>query len=391
MRTAETVIIGAGVVGASVACHLSERGMTDIIWIDSSPVQGCGSTGAATGGIRAQFETDINIRLSLYSLDFFRNWDRPCGYDPKGYLFFATTREQLEYLELNVENQRRLGVKDVDIVDAAAIAEMVPGMNCRDILGGSFGCSDGFIDPLAVMRGFTEKAADHGVRPEFSTAAVGLKCSGDSIVGVETDPGRISCRNVVLCTGAVAKELAATAGVDLPVDPQRRQIIWARTRSTLPAHLPMVIDIGTGFHFRPAKDFRDTAYVSDGHDILFAYPDPAEPVSAVTAFDPAFIELVYEKAKHRAGFLYDSEPVREKCRAGLYENTPDHHAILGGCDVSGLYLANGFSGHGVMHSPATGRALAEIMLDGGCRSLDVSQLSLKRFAEGRQLHETAFI
>jgi sarcosine oxidase subunit beta len=125
--------------------------------------------------------------------------------------------------------------------------------------------------------------------------------------------------------------------------------------------------------------------------VLFAYPDSDSGPSIRTDFEDSFIDKVYERAKLRADFLFESEVVRAKCRAGLYENTPDHHAILGGCDVGGLYFANGFSGHGVMHSPATGRALSEIILDGRASFLDVSCLSLDRFAKGELLHETAFI
>jgi len=110
-----------------------------------------------------------------------------------------------------------------------------------------------------------------------------------------------------------------------------------------------------------------------------------------TNFDDSFIAKVYQRAKHRAPFLAETKVVREKCRAGLYENTPDHHAIIGGCEIEGLYFCNGFSGHGVMHSPASGRAIAEIILDGEAKFLDVSCLSLERFAKGELLHETAFI
>src|SRR5690606_33109671 len=117
MKKAEIVIIGGGVIGASVAFHLVERGVRDVLILERAPEQGYGSTGAATGGVRAQFETDINIRLSLYSLQFIKNWDHDCEYDPKGYLFFATTDEQFDYLKRNVEKQRSLGVSDVEIVD----------------------------------------------------------------------------------------------------------------------------------------------------------------------------------------------------------------------------------------------------------------------------------
>src|SRR5690606_3883623 len=131
------------------------------------PEQGYGSTGAATGGVRAQFETDINIRLSLYSLQFIKNWDHDCEYDPKGYLFFATTDEQFDYLKRNVEKQRSLGVSDVEIVDQDECRNLVPGMNCEDIIGGSFGKHDGFVNPLAIMKGFTDGAIRGGASLSF--------------------------------------------------------------------------------------------------------------------------------------------------------------------------------------------------------------------------------
>ncbi len=394
---AEIVIIGGGVVGASVAYHLTGRGAKDVLILEREAKQGEGSTGKATGGVRAQFETEINIRLSLYSIDFFNNWDFDCGYEPRGYLFFATDENQFEYLTRNVELQRSLGVKGVEIVDTNAIAKIVPGMNCEDIYGGSFGARDGFIDPLAVMEGFTNKAKRRGAKIEFNTKVLSIETDKGKVQSVDTSRGRIACENVVICSGAWARDLAKTAGIDLPVEPLKRQIVYARSDKDLPENLPMVIDLGNGFHFRPASNsFLNASRplrtrASALREILFAYPDADEKPSFDTNFDDSFIGKVYEKAKHRAPFLFETKPVLEKCRAGLYENTPDHHAILGGCEVEGLYFANGFSGHGVMHSPATGRALSEIILDGKATFLDVSCLSLARFAKDELLHETAFI
>jgi sarcosine oxidase subunit beta len=202
-------------------------------------------------------------------------------------------------------------------------------------------------------------------------------------LGFETNRGFVEAKKIVICSGAWAADLAATAGVALPVEPLRRQIVWARSQEELPQNLPMVIDINSGFHFRPAKGSRD--------EMLFAYPDREETPGFKTDFDEAFIPKVIERAKHRASFLAEAKIMRDKCRAGHYEITPDHHAILGGCRVEGLYFACGFSGHGVMHSPATGRALAEIILDGKASFLDVSCLSLDRFERGELLHENAYI
>jgi sarcosine oxidase subunit beta len=388
---AEIVIIGGGVVGASVAYHLTERGAKDVLMLEREAAQGLGSTGKATGGVRAQFETAINIRLSLYSLGFFKTSEFDCGYEPRGYLFFATNERQFDYLKRNAEVQRSLGVKDVEIVDQETIAEICPILNCADITGGSFGGRDGFINPLAVMRGFTQKALTGGARIEFETRVLSIETGGGKVKAVATSKGRIECEKIVLATGAWAKNLAKTAGIELPVEPQRRQIVWAKSGRPLPENLPMVIDIGSGFHFRAARDFVDPSANADNTEVLFAYPDPDEESSFATEFDASFIEKVYARAKQRSPFLFETTPVLEKCRAGLYENTPDHHAILGGCPVAGLYFANGFSGHGVMHSPATGRALAEIILDGSASFLDVSCLSFERFAKNELLHETAFI
>lgn len=392
MKKAEIVIIGGGVTGASVAYHLTARGAHDVLIAERESEQGSGSTGKATGGVRAQFETDVNIKMSLYSIDFFQNSDFDCGYEPRGYLFFGTNEDQFDYLRRSVEKQKSLGVKDVEIVDPQTIAEICPGLNVADIVGGSFGTRDGFINPLAVMNGFTSKAIENGAVIEFETQVLSIETASGKVTAVETNKGRIECEKIVVCSGARVRELAQTAGIDLPVVPQKRQLVWARSERELPKNLPMVIDLGSGFHFRPARDFKGSVSNCDiPNEIFFAYPDAREKPSFDTNFDESFIAKVYERAKHRAAFLYETTPILEKCRAGLYENTPDHHAILGGCEIEGLYFASGFSGHGVMHSPATGRALSEIMLDGEASFLDVSCLSLARFAKGELLHETAFI
>ncbi len=387
----EIVIIGGGVVGASVAYHLTERGCRDVLMLEREEMLGLGSTGKATGGVRAQFETDINIRLSLYSMDFFRDWDFDCAYDPKGYLFLATNNLHLEYLDRTGERQRELGYDGVHLLTQAEVATMVPGVNCDDVVGGGFGPRDGFISPLAVLEGFMVEAAMKGAKVKTGTLVRAINVENGRVTGLHTSDGTLECDRVVLCSGAWARHLAATAGIDLPVEPQRRQIVWAKAAKALQPDLPMVIDLKDGFHFRPARDFHVAADTGDGRDVLFAYADPDEPAGFSTEFDEAFLDKVGEKAAHRAPFLNGAQIVYEKCRAGLYENSPDHHAILGGCEVEGLYFANGFSGHGVMHSPATGRALAEIILDGEASFLDVSSLHIDRFAKGELLHETAFI
>ncbi|MGI8812057.1 MAG: NAD(P)/FAD-dependent oxidoreductase [Pyrinomonadaceae bacterium] len=386
--TAGIVIVGGGVIGASVAYHLSMRGETDVLILESGTRQGLGSTGKATGGVRTQFETDVNVLMSKYSIDFFRKCEFDCGYEPAGYLIFATEQNQLESLRRSVANQKRLGVSGIEMIDDKSIGEMIPGMKCEDILGGSFGARDGFIDPLAVMRGFTNEATERGVKIEHCAPAISIGTRNGKARSVVTANGRIDCGKVIICSGAWSARIAATAGVRLPVEPLRRQIVWARSRQKLHFHMPMVIDAGTGFHFRPARDLTSNENAAD--QILMALPDVDERPSFITDFDESFIEKVYKIAGRRAGFLTDSDVVTEKCRAGLYENTPDHHAIIGGCDVSGLYFACGFSGHGVMHSPAAGRAVSDAIIDGESETVDVSSLNVGRFTSGSLLHETSF-
>jgi sarcosine oxidase subunit beta len=303
MKKAEIVIIGGGVIGASVAYHLMMRGAKDVLILESESEQGSGSTGKATGGIRAQFETDINIKMSLYSLDFFVNSDFDCGYEPRGYLFFGTDENQFEYLRRNVEKQKSLGVKNVEIVDAKTISEICPGLNVADIVGGTFGARDGFINPLAVMNGFTSRAIENGAKIEFETLVFSIEIVRGKVKAVKTNKGVIECEKVVLCTGALARQLAQTAGIDLPVEPQKRQLVWARSVNEVPKNLPMVIDLGSGFHFRPARDFIDSVNSPDiPNEIFFACPDADENSSFDTNFDESFIAKVYERAKHRAAF-----------------------------------------------------------------------------------------
>jgi sarcosine oxidase subunit beta len=388
---AETVIIGGGVVGASIAYHLTERGAKDVLVLDRAHSLGEGSTGKATGGVRAQFETDVNIQMSLYSIDFFAKWDHDAEYDPKGYVFLATNNLHLDYLNRTGERQRELGYEGVHLVTQDEISKMVPGMNVDDIVGGSFGPQDGFINPLSVLEGFVVGAHSRGARVLPGIAVKKIDVEHDRVTRVETNNGYIDCERVVLAAGAWSATVAASVGIDLPVKPQRRQIVWAEAPEPLPADLPMVIDLKDGFHFRRARDFTHGAAEQDPRAVLFAYADPEEPVSFSTKFDDEFLLKVGDLAGYRAPFLNGSRIVYDRCRAGLYENTPDHHPILGGCDIEGLYFACGFSGHGVMHSPATGRALAEMMLDGEASFLDVSRLNLGRFSQGMLLNETSFI
>ena len=390
METADVVIVGGGIVGSSVAYHLAESGCPNVVVVEREAQQGLGSTGKATGGARAQFATPINVQMSLYSIEFFAHCEEatgyPSGYQPRGYLFVATSRAQLDYLKTNRERQTALGLTNVQILTPQEIMAMVPQLRVDDVTGGSFCQTDGFVDPPGIMRAFTQRAREKGVRLLLEACVTGIDVDQQGVAGVVTTRGRISTRAVVNASGAWAAEVARLAGIDLPVVPLRRQLVSTAPLPELPDGMPMVIDMSDGFHFRP-----DTQAGSPA-GVLLAWPDPDETPGFKTDFDQSFVEKVLRRAAQRVPCLAEAMVEPRRCRAGLYEMTPDHHAIIGEAQgVRGLYFANGFSGHGVMHSPATGRIVSEMILDGQARLLDATPLGAERFKEGRLLEATAVI
>ncbi|HJQ70946.1 MAG TPA: FAD-binding oxidoreductase [Blastocatellia bacterium] len=384
-ETAEVVIIGGGVVGSSIAYHLAEAGATDVLIVEREEQQGMGSTAKSAGGVRAQFATPINIQMSLYSIAFFARFEEvtghTAGYKPHGYLFLATNQAQLDYLKANRETQMKLGLNNVDLLTADDVKHLVSFARTDDIVGGSFCQTDGFVDPYSVMRGFMLRARARGVRVWLETEVTGINVESGRVTGVETSKGRIATRAVVNAAGPWAAPVARMAGVELPVDPLRRQIVKTEAFDKLPSRLPMVIDMSNGFHFR-----------REGESFLLAWPDKEETFGFRSNFDYDFVEKILTRAVSRVPVFAEAEVNPRRCWAGLYEVTPDHHAIIGRApSVDGLYFANGFSGHGVMHSPATGRIVSEIILHGEPRTIDAAPLGVERFAEGRLLKETAVL
>ena len=434
METADIVIIGSGIVGSSVAYHLAQQGCTNVLVVEREAHQGKGSTGKSMGGVRAQFSTPVNIQMSKYSIDFFSKFDEvvghPADYRAHGYLFCATNEKHTAYLKANMERQKAFGVNNVEWVSPEEIVKMVPQLKIDDILGGTFCPTDGFVDPHSVMMGFMLNAREKGARLWLDTTVTGIEVersagillatarrslaediSGSAgkaepfrtserqsredadgtsalpaqetrkITGVHTSRGFISTRVVVNAAGAWAAQIADMAGADLPVEPLRRQLVPTEPFDQLPQRFPMVIDMSTGFHFR-----------REGKGILLAWNDPDETPGFKTEFDATFVEKILTHAAARVPVLAEAGVNPRRAWAGLYEMTPDHHAIIGPApNVEGLYFVNGFSGHGVMHSPASGRVAADLILKGHSDLFEAKQLSVSRFKEGKLLEETAVL
>jgi sarcosine oxidase, subunit beta len=384
-KSADVVIIGGGIVGSSIAFHLTQAGCKNVLVIERETRQGLGSTGKSMGGVRAQFATDVNIRMSAYAIPFFARFEEatghPSGYKPHGYLFMATTEWHLDYLRKNMQRQKALGVKEVRELSPDDIRNVLPQIRSDDIIGGSFCPTDGFVDPESVMNGFMARAIECGAELWRGTQVTGIHSDHATVSGVVSSQGEVSAPVVVNAAGQWGASVASLAGVELPVQPLRRMLIPTEPFPGLPERLPMMIDMSTGWHFR-----------QEGLGLIMAWAHPDEKPGFHTEFDPSYVEKSLTHAASRVPEFANLQVNPRRCWAGLYEMSPDHHAILGPSpDLGGFYFANGFSGHGVMHSPATGRILADLILNGETSVIDAKDLNVQRFAEGRAIEETAIL
>src|ERR1700678_2330140 len=386
MHTADVVLIGGGIVGSSIAYHLVAAGCKNMLVIERESAQGKGSTGKSMGGVRAQFSTPVNIRMSLYSIPFYASFDDrlgyPCDYRPQGYLFCATNENQLAYLRANYEKQIDMGLKNVRLVAGGEIRSLFPQLRGDDIVGGSFCATDGFVDPYSAMIGFMTWASGHGATLWKNARVTGITGNiDDRSFEVATTRDAVSTRTVVNCAGAWAGPIAKMVGIDLPVEPLRRMLVPTEPFDQFPHTAPMIVDMSTGFHFRP-----------ESRGFLLAWNDPEETPGYKTDFEPSFIEKILTRAADRVPVFENVAVNPKRAWAGLYEMTPDHHPILGESpEVAGFFFANGFSGHGVMHAPATGKILCDLILAGQTDLIDGALLNFSRFTEGRTIHETAVL
>src|SRR5947209_5603718 len=337
------------------------------------------------GGVRAQFTTPVNIQMSLYSIPFYRDFDErlghPAGYRPQGYLFAATDERHVAYLQKNQALQRSLGLTQVRWITRTDIESIVPQLRTDDVLGGSFCPTDGFVDPYSAMNGFMESAKERGVRLLKSCEVISIE-SSTAAYTLHTTKDDISCRVLVDAAGAWSAQVAALLGYDLCVRPMRRMLIPTEPFTGLSHEIPMVIDMSNGFHFRP-----------EAAGFLLAWNDPDEGYSFNTDFDPNFIEKVLTRAADRVPVFENLAVNPKRCWAGRYEMSPDHHGILDEVDEHpDFYIASGFSGHGVMHAPSSGKIIADLITRGVTDIVsDASVLNPRRFQTGELLHESALL
>jgi sarcosine oxidase subunit beta len=380
-KTADVVIIGGGIIGLSIAYHLALKKAGRIVLFEKGQL-GEGSTSRCVGGIRTQFSTEINIRFSLESLRTFEQFEEEFGVNPEfkkiGYLFLATTESEMEVFKENVSLQKKFNIP-VELLNPDEIMARWPYLRMDDILGGTFCPWDGYAGPSEVLSGFAAGARKAGVKISEGKEVEQILLRKGKITGVETKEEGISTPVVVNAGGPYAALIGQRVGIKIPVKPLRRQIFI-----TAPFHLsdrpiPLTIDFYRGWYFRQEVD-----------GLLLSGPLDPEP-----SFN---LNIDYEAMAETSENAIYRVPDLEKARiargwAGLYEISPDHHAILGKVpEVEGFILANGFSGHGFQHSPAVGKVIAELIVEGKANTIDISSLSMERFEKGDLILEpmTAF-
>jgi sarcosine oxidase subunit beta len=377
-KTADVVVIGGGVMGASTVYHLAARGCTDVVLLEKETFFGQGATGRCAGGIRYQFSTAINIRLSQLSLPMLDRFEHELGQpiDLKwvGYLMLASTAENEATFRENIALQNSLGVNS-RWLSAEEAAAMIPLVNCEGIIGAAWNADDGLADPNSVVQGYVTGARRLGVKTLNDVDVTGIRVANGRVRGVSTPAGSIATEHVVNATGPWASLIGSMVDVDIPVEPLRRQIVVTTPIPELPPDFPFVIDFAQSLYFH-----------QEGAGILTGMSNPYETPGFSQAVDSRW-ELVHlEAAMNRMPILEDAGILSRW--AGLYEVTPDAHPILGRVpQVENFYCITGFSGHGFMHGPICGLLLAEEILDGRARTLDVSSLSIERFEGGHGLVE----
>jgi len=376
-ETADIVIVGGGVVGTSIAYHLARRGAGRGVVVLEKDRVGSGTTSRAVGGIRSQFSTEINIQFSLESVRFWRRFEQetglPLDYREDGYLFLAQTDGERDTFENNVALQNRMGVPS-RLIDAAEARGLVPGLHTDDITAFAYSAEDGRAGPYEATVAFAKRARDGGVTIKEGAEATGFDTAGGRIRAVETADGPIATSVVINAAGPWSGLVGRLAGVDVPVKPYRREIFISEPFSELPAHFPNVIDLHVGWYVW-----------REGAGILMSGRKDSHS-SFDTHIDWDGLAFVGEFATHRLPVL-ERANFGKRAWAGLYDVSPDDHAIMGRTDVEGFYVATGFSGHGFQHSPATGRLMAELLLDGRTTGIDIRTLGIDRFRTGALLRE----
>jgi sarcosine oxidase subunit beta len=368
--SAAVVIVGGGVMGASIAYHLARAGQCDVVLLERESFFGQGASGRNAGGIRYQFSTEINVRLSQLSLPMLDAFEdeigQPIDLRHCGYLFLLTHQADVESFQHNVALQHRLGVQ-TEWLTPAEIRRRLPLMQLDDVLAGAWHAHDGLADPNGVVMGYINAARRLGTQPFTDTTVSAIETHGGKVSAVLTNQGRIATTRVVNAAGPWAAAIGTMAGLDLPIVPIRRQWLTTTPLPEIPHDFPFVIDFAQSLYFH-----------REGAGLLLGMSNPDQAPGTDQSVDREWELVTLEAAAARLPLL-ESAGIASRV-AGLYEVTPDAHPILGATPLEGFYVCAGFSGHGFMHGPICGLLLAEEILSGRATTLNIDTLRFDRFA-----------
>ncbi|HWA71377.1 MAG TPA: FAD-binding oxidoreductase [Polyangiaceae bacterium] len=370
----DVVVIGAGIMGLSLAYHLARYQPRRSIVVLEASYLCSGASGRNGGGVRAQWGNELSVRLMQESLQEFRSFAREhrinTWFRQGGYLFLARSPARAEELARSVEVQRRAGL-DTELLDHDAVKRIVPELSTEGVLAASYNPNDAVVFPWPFVWGYAEGACARGVRIETFTRVTDVEVKNGQVVGVETERGTISAPTVVVACGALSPAVARMAGVDLPTVPHRHEI--CATEPLKPFLTPLVADLTDGLYFSQSTRGEIVGGISDAR----APHGPSQTSSA------RFLALYARSLVTRFPRLAAARILRQW--AGLYDISPDLGPILGGVDSPrGLFLASGFTGHGFMMAPVVGKRLAQLIAE-GTRSVEIDTWTLSRFREGRPL------
>ncbi len=376
------LIIGGGIVGTAIAFFLAEAGGAEITVLERDPTHARASTALSASGLRQQFSTPLNIALSRFGAEFLRTFPENLHFRENGYLFLAATEAQEARMRHAHAIQREAGA-EVALLDPDRLAARFPHLRVDDLRLASLGLSsEGWFDNMGLLGALRRRARDAGAR--FLTAEVSaLRVSGARVTAARLTSGEeILCDVAVNAAGPRSAEIARMAGLALPVEPRKRTVFTFACARPPEGALPLTVD-PTGVYVRP-----------EGSLFLCGAPPVEDPAVAHDDFEPRheeFEEIVWPALAARSPAFEAIRPGR--FWAGHYEwCTLDRNGIAGPHpDLPNLVFATGFSGHGLQHAPGIGRGVAELILEGGCRSLDLSPLGWERILSGRPLRETEVI
>ena len=368
----DSIVIGAGVMGASIAYNLSQRGLKVLILERQSIA--VGATGASSGLVRMHYDVEVDCALAWESFHFFKNWREriggECGFICTGFLQIVIP-DKNEQLRGNVEMQKRLGIL-TEVIAAADVKKLVPKFKTHDFELAAYEPESGYADPTSATNSFIMNAKACGSVLLQDCEVTGIRVSGGRVVGVDSSLGSFDAPIVVNCAGTFADHIGRMVDIEIPLDTWSHDVAFVKRPSKVGMH-PAVIDDALSMYFRP-----------EGELTLIGLEDynriGEPPESELGRVDPEFVMRAIDRICERVDGM--EEGSLHSTHVGRDGLTPDQRAIIDQAGPDGFYVACGFSGTGFKLSPAVGVCMSELILDGSAKLVEISSLNLSRFARG---------